>query len=248
MPALSGVDVADDDAAEAVRTTAVIKLNGGLGTSMGMERAKSLLCVRRGLSFLDIIARQVLHLRKEYDATLPLIFMNSFRTSADTMAALARYDALPVDGPAAGVPAEQGTQAARQGPLAGLATPRTRRSSGVRPDTATSTPHCSAPGCSTSSSTPATSGCSSPTPTTSARSRTPGSPAGSRPRVRRSRSRPCAVRPPTARAATSRAARATAGSCCARPPRRSRRTSSRWPTSSGTGSARPTTCGSTWPR
>jgi UTP--glucose-1-phosphate uridylyltransferase len=65
---------------------------------MGMDRAKSLLCVRRGLSFLDIIARQVLHLRQEYDATLPLIFMNSFRTSADTMAALARYDALPVDG------------------------------------------------------------------------------------------------------------------------------------------------------
>ena len=98
MPALSGVEVADDDAAEAVRTTAVIKLNGGLGTSMGMERAKSLLCVRRGLSFLDIIARQVLHLRAEYDATLPLIFMNSFRTSADTMAALARYDDLAVDG------------------------------------------------------------------------------------------------------------------------------------------------------
>ncbi len=65
---------------------------------MGMERAKSLLCVRRGLSFLDIIARQVLHLRKQYDATLPLLFMNSFRTSADTMAALARYEDLPVDG------------------------------------------------------------------------------------------------------------------------------------------------------
>ena len=98
MPALSGVAVSDEDAAEAIRTTAVIKLNGGLGTSMGMERAKSLLCVRRGLSFLDIIARQVLHLRGQYDAPLPLIMMNSFRTSADTMAALERYDALPVDG------------------------------------------------------------------------------------------------------------------------------------------------------
>ena len=65
--------------------TAVIKLNGGLGTSMGMDRAKSLLCVRRGLSFLDVIARQVLHLRREYGAPLPLIFMNSFRTSADTL-------------------------------------------------------------------------------------------------------------------------------------------------------------------
>lgn len=98
MEALADVEVGDDVAAEAIRRTAVIKLNGGLGTSMGMDRAKSLLCVRRGLSFLDIIARQVLHLRKQYDAPLPLIFMNSFRTSADTMAALARYQDLQVDG------------------------------------------------------------------------------------------------------------------------------------------------------
>jgi len=98
MPALADVDVPEDVAAEAIRRTAVIKLNGGLGTSMGMDRAKSLLCVRRGLSFLDIIARQVLHLREQYDATLPLIFMNSFRTSADTVDALARYESLPVEG------------------------------------------------------------------------------------------------------------------------------------------------------
>ncbi|MFA6298694.1 MAG: UTP--glucose-1-phosphate uridylyltransferase [Nocardioides sp.] len=98
MQALGDVEVDDLVAAEAIRHTAVIKLNGGLGTSMGMDRAKSLLCVRHGLSFLDIIARQVLHLRAEYDAPLPLIFMNSFRTSGDTMAALERYSDLPVEG------------------------------------------------------------------------------------------------------------------------------------------------------
>jgi UTP--glucose-1-phosphate uridylyltransferase len=98
MAALADVTVTDDVAADAIRTTAVIKLNGGLGTSMGLDRAKSLLCVRRGLSFLDVIARQVLHQRAEYDAALPLIFMNSFRTSADTRAALARYDELAVAG------------------------------------------------------------------------------------------------------------------------------------------------------
>ncbi|GAA5145368.1 UTP--glucose-1-phosphate uridylyltransferase [Nocardioides marinquilinus] len=98
MPRLDDVEVDDEVAAEAVRHTAVVKLNGGLGTSMGMERAKSLLCVRRGLSFLDVIARQVLHLRRQYDAPLPLMFMNSFRTSADTMAAVARYDDLAVEG------------------------------------------------------------------------------------------------------------------------------------------------------
>ena len=95
---LADVEVADDVAADALRATVVIKLNGGLGTSMGMERAKSLLCVRKGLSFLDIIARQVLRLRQRYDATLPLLLMNSFRTSDDSMAALARYDGLAVDG------------------------------------------------------------------------------------------------------------------------------------------------------
>jgi len=98
MESLGDVEVSDDDAAAAIRKTVVIKLNGGLGTSMGLDRAKSLLCARRGLSFLDIIARQVLHLRRQYDVTLPLIFMNSFRTSADTMAALGRYGDLPVEG------------------------------------------------------------------------------------------------------------------------------------------------------
>ncbi len=98
MERIDDVEVDDEVGAEAIRHTVVIKLNGGLGTSMGMDRAKSLLCVRRGLSFLDIIARQVLHLRKQHDATLPLLLMNSFRTSADTMAALSRYDDLAVPG------------------------------------------------------------------------------------------------------------------------------------------------------
>ncbi|MGZ5405845.1 MAG: UTP--glucose-1-phosphate uridylyltransferase, partial [Nocardioides sp.] len=98
MAALADAEVPDDVAAEGIAKTVVIKLNGGLGTSMGMDRAKSLLCVRRGLSFLDIIARQVLHLRKQHDVDLPLIFMNSFRTSEDSMAALARYEDLAVDG------------------------------------------------------------------------------------------------------------------------------------------------------
>ena len=98
MESIDDAEVDDETASDAIGATVVIKLNGGLGTSMGMARAKSLLCVRRGLSFLDVIARQVLHLRREYGATLPLMFMNSFRTSADTLAALARYDDLAVPG------------------------------------------------------------------------------------------------------------------------------------------------------
>ena len=98
MASLADVEVSDEVARDAIGATAVIKLNGGLGTSMGMDRAKSLLCVRRGLSFLDVIARQILQLRSQHGVTLPLIFMNSFRTSADTMAALSRYDDLAVAG------------------------------------------------------------------------------------------------------------------------------------------------------
>lgn len=83
---------------EAAAVTAVLKLNGGLGTSMGMDRAKSLLLVRADRTFLDIIAQQVLHLRRELDVTLPLIFMHSFRTQADSLERLRRHEGLEVDG------------------------------------------------------------------------------------------------------------------------------------------------------
>lgn len=77
----------------------VLKLNGGLGTSMGMTKAKSLLTVKDGLTFLDIIAKQVLHLREETGARLPLVLMNSFLTQTDSLQALAKYD-LASDVPA----------------------------------------------------------------------------------------------------------------------------------------------------
>jgi UTP--glucose-1-phosphate uridylyltransferase len=94
MEALADVEIPEDVAADAIGKTVVIKLNGGLGTSMGLDKAKSLLEVREGLSFLDVIARQVLSVREAYGARLPLIFMNSFRTRDDTLAALERYPDL----------------------------------------------------------------------------------------------------------------------------------------------------------
>jgi UTP--glucose-1-phosphate uridylyltransferase len=72
----------------------VIKLNGGLGTSMGMTKAKSLLEVKDGKTFLDLIAEQVLELRERSGARLPLVVMNSFATREDSLAALAGYDDL----------------------------------------------------------------------------------------------------------------------------------------------------------
>jgi UTP--glucose-1-phosphate uridylyltransferase len=82
----------------AINRVVVLKLNGGLGTSMGMTRAKSLLEVKEGHTFLDVIARQVLHLREQHDAAIPLLLMNSFATRDDTRAALERYQELEIDG------------------------------------------------------------------------------------------------------------------------------------------------------
>jgi UTP--glucose-1-phosphate uridylyltransferase len=77
----------------------VIKLNGGLGTSMGMDRAKSLLEVKDGMAFLDVIARQVLALRESSGARIPLVLMNSFYTRDDSLALLERYEELASDVP-----------------------------------------------------------------------------------------------------------------------------------------------------
>jgi UTP--glucose-1-phosphate uridylyltransferase len=77
----------------------VLRLNGGLGTSMGMTRAKSLIEAKDGLSFLDVIARQVLAQRERHDARLPLVLMNSFATREDSLAALERYPGLSADLP-----------------------------------------------------------------------------------------------------------------------------------------------------
>jgi UTP--glucose-1-phosphate uridylyltransferase len=84
---------------EVLDRVVVLKLNGGLGTSMGMTGPKSLLEVKDGLSFLDIIVRQVLHLRERTGASIPLLLMNSFATREESLAALERYPELELDLP-----------------------------------------------------------------------------------------------------------------------------------------------------
>ncbi|RPH90016.1 MAG: UTP--glucose-1-phosphate uridylyltransferase [Calditrichaeota bacterium] len=96
LPSL--VDLTNEDQKigdEHLNQVVVIKLNGGLGTNMGLERAKSLLPVKGNLSFLNIITEQVLHHH------LPLLFMNSFNTHDDTQKSLKEYkklnQSLPID-------------------------------------------------------------------------------------------------------------------------------------------------------
>lgn len=66
---------------DALTDTVFLKLNGGLGTSMGLDRAKSLIEVKPGLSFLSVLARQATQ------AGAPLVLMNSERTRDETLEA-----------------------------------------------------------------------------------------------------------------------------------------------------------------
>lgn len=77
--------------AELLAQAVLIKLNGGLGTSMGLQQAKSLLEIKPGITFLDLIVRQVQALREKSGYPVQLLLMNSFSTSADTMHYLQRY-------------------------------------------------------------------------------------------------------------------------------------------------------------
>lgn len=88
----------DGDAVQALAQTAVVRLNGGLGTSMGLAGPKCLIEVRAGQRFLDIVVHQILSMRAAHGVRLPLLLMDSYNTSQDSLAALADYPDLPVGG------------------------------------------------------------------------------------------------------------------------------------------------------
>ena len=94
LPSSENLGAYSGAGAAALAKTVIIKLNGGLGTSMGMTRAKSLLPAKNKMTFLEITARQILRLREKHRAVVPLILMNSFRTRRDSLAALSAYPDL----------------------------------------------------------------------------------------------------------------------------------------------------------
>ncbi len=77
------------------RELAVVKLNGGLGTGMGLAGPKSLLKAKGDETFLDIIAKQILGVRKRLGGQLPGFYlMNSFGTQEPSLNFLKRYPGL----------------------------------------------------------------------------------------------------------------------------------------------------------
>jgi len=69
----------------------VLKLNGGLGTTMGCVGPKSAIEVRDAQSFLDLSVKQIKYLNKDVGVDIPLVLMDSFNTHDDTLEILQKY-------------------------------------------------------------------------------------------------------------------------------------------------------------
>ncbi len=93
---LSPEDLADtndlraysDAGRNVMKKTVAIVLNGGLGTSMGLTKAKSLISVKGGKTFLEIKLKQAEHCGAQ------LAFMNSYNTHQDTVSSAAALSPL----------------------------------------------------------------------------------------------------------------------------------------------------------
>ena len=84
----------DENLGSILDQSVIIKLNGGLGTSMGLNSTKSLLNVRGELTFMDFIVNQIIHLRNSYNNDVRFLLMNSFSTSEETKEFLLKYPEL----------------------------------------------------------------------------------------------------------------------------------------------------------
>jgi len=87
-------ELPDADAADALAAVALVKLNGGLATTMGLRRPKSLVEARDGLTFLDIVIGQTLELRRRHGIRLPVVLMDSEATRRETLEALQAHPEL----------------------------------------------------------------------------------------------------------------------------------------------------------
>merc|ERR1719225_1826881 len=85
-----------DSIREMLDQMVVIKLNGGLGTSMGCSGPKSVIPVRSDLTFLDLTVQQIEFLNKKYAANVPLVLMNNFNTDEDTMKIIRKYSGFNI--------------------------------------------------------------------------------------------------------------------------------------------------------
>jgi UTP--glucose-1-phosphate uridylyltransferase len=89
--------LANSESVDLLKKMAVVKLNGGLGTSMGCVGPKSVIEVRDGMSFLDLSVRQIEYLNRTYNVNVPFVLMNSFNTDVDTANIIKKYEGHSID-------------------------------------------------------------------------------------------------------------------------------------------------------
>ncbi|KAI9019006.1 UTP--glucose-1-phosphate uridylyltransferase family [Hyaloraphidium curvatum] len=85
-------EVAEARIPQLLSKLAIVKLNGGLGTSMGLQGPKSAIEVRDGSSFLDLAVTQVRYLSRKYGVKVPLVLMNSFNTAETTSKLIGKFE------------------------------------------------------------------------------------------------------------------------------------------------------------
>ncbi len=68
-----------------IKHLAIVRLNGGLATSMGLKQPKALLNIQSGTNFLDNMIQTVSKLRQQHQCHIPMVLMNSFATQAETI-------------------------------------------------------------------------------------------------------------------------------------------------------------------
>ena len=86
----SNLQNSNENLSELLSKVAIIKLNGGLGTSMGCSGPKSMIKVKNNLSFLEIILNNSNKINEKNKVNIPLIFMNSKNTDFHTKEVLGR--------------------------------------------------------------------------------------------------------------------------------------------------------------
>ena len=99
LPSLEEIPSDPKEDPALLQQLAIIKLNGGLGTGMGLDKPKSLIPVKGADTFLDFIARQIFYLRGDSSRSEPAFYlMDSFVTQKDTIEYLRKYPGLGEDG------------------------------------------------------------------------------------------------------------------------------------------------------
>ncbi|KAA6400665.1 MAG: UTP-glucose-1-phosphate uridylyltransferase [Streblomastix strix] len=75
---------------------AIVKLNGGLGTTMGLSGPKSTIVIRNRKNFLQLTFEQVMHINKQYQVNIPIVIMNSFYTEVQTQEFVKQFPKLNI--------------------------------------------------------------------------------------------------------------------------------------------------------